>query len=387
MEQTADELEQTRAASTFHAHGEMLMQSQRTELVHDLAGALGNQFNNIMMAITSYAELELKKATPSQQRSLEQILANTARATRLIQTFLAFTRKNAPDPGTIAFNPLVDRICQLLQPLLGEEVNVSLTLDPSVGTVAVDPTQIEQLILILGAKARESFSRGGNFEVSTQLLYLEAGSGAEVKTSGQYAMLSLQFAPPADSIGESCLTLKQDISLAQTISEFRTMVSEQGGHIRVFRSPQETKFRVYLPSTSIAISSNDARESNATHSASTILIVDDDDAVRNSAAEFLKMEGFKVLQARTGPEALRIVQDSRSHPDLLITDIVMAGMHGDKVAEELRKVHPGLKTLFMSGDSHEAAKVIKDADAQLHLLQKPFRLNKLNDKIHELLGV
>ena len=106
-----------------------LLQTQKTELVSQLAGAMANQFNNIMMAITSYAELELKKAAPPERRNLEQILSHTARATSLIQKLLTFSRKHSPSPRKLMFNPLVEEISRLLQPLVGEEIEVSIKLD------------------------------------------------------------------------------------------------------------------------------------------------------------------------------------------------------------------------------------------------------------------
>ncbi|MGA2101691.1 MAG: response regulator [Candidatus Sulfotelmatobacter sp.] len=374
-----------------HADRATLLQSQKTELVGQLAGAMANQFNNIMMAITSYAELELKKATPDQKRNLEQVLSNTARATSLIQKLLAFTRKQSPTPCSLSLNAVVEDISRLLQPLVGEDIGVSVKLDPSVGSIVADPTEIEQLVLTLGMNARDALNLGGTLEVSTELLCLEPtpGTNEESEPSGQHAMLCVRYAPPSGTAkAESAIAGNQDLRMTQAIAAVRTIARERRGHLRVSTRPgQGTTFRVYFPASTaeLAEPAKEVSIVNAASSTKTVLIVEDDDAVRNPAAEFLKMEGFKVLQARTGPEALRIVQESRSRLDLLITDIVMAGMHGTKVAEELHKTHPALKVLFMSGDVHVAAKATKGSRVD-NLLQKPFRLNKLNDKIRELLG-
>lgn len=364
-----------------------VLQDQKTEIVGQMAGAMANQFNNIMMAITSYAELELKKAAPSQQRNLEQILTNTARATTLIQKLLSFSRKHSPAPRKFALNPVVEEISGVLPPLMGEHLEVSVKIDPTVDNIVADPMEIEQLVLSLGLNARDSMNHGGILQIFTELVNLEGNSeNGDVGAAGPHAMLCLRYTPSSKPGDEP--VGNQDLRITRAIAAVRTIVKERKGQFRISSRPgQSTTFRVYFPSVSTeAIALKDiASTISAAPSTKTILIVEDDDAVRNPAAEFLKMEGFKVLQARTGPEALRIVQDSRSKLDLLITDIVMAGMHGNQVAEELQKTQPGLKVLFMSGDTQAAAKATKTTKPE-NMLQKPFRLNKLNDKIQELLG-
>ena len=383
---TEDKSIQVEEAVSGRADFGAVLHDQKTEIVGQMAGAMANQFNNIMMAITSYAELELKKAAPSQQRNLEQILSNTARATTLIQKLLSFSRKHAPAPRKFALNPVLEEIGGVLQPLMGEHLEVSVKLDPAVDNILADPMEIEQLVLSLGLNARDSMSHGGILQIFTELVKLDSASnGGDPGVAGEYAMLCLRYTP--SSIPGNEPIGNQDLRTTRAIAAVRTIVKERNGQFRISSRPgQSTTFRVYFPSiTSQAISKEIASTVSAPPSTKTILIVEDDDSVRNPAAEFLKMEGFKVLQARTGLEALRIVQDSRSKLDLLITDIVMAGMHGNEVAEQLQKTQPGLKVLFMSGDTQAAAKTTKTARPE-NMLQKPFRLNKLNDKIQEILG-
>jgi len=368
-----------------------LLQAQKTELVAQLAGAMANQFNNIMMAITGYAELELKNASPQQRRSLEQILSNAARATSLIQKLLAFSRKQTLAPRNVSFNATVEEISQLLQPLVGEEITVSIHLDTAVGTVVADPTEIEQIVMSLALNAREAMTRG-SLEVRTELQNLEPESFGkdELPQAGQFVMLSVQY-ESAGGIEPTQPLGNQDLRIAQAITAVRGLVRERRGLFRVSSRPgQSTTFRIYfpaLPAEAAALQSQTVSLETPA-STKTVLIVEDDDAVRNPAAEFLKMEGFKVLQARSGQEALRIVKESRSRVDLLVTDIVMAGMHGNELAEELSKSHPALRVLYMSGDAEKAAKAGKSGgNGRRHtVLQKPFRLNKLNEKIHEVLG-
>jgi CheY-like chemotaxis protein len=387
-----DSLTHREPMSTATADHGSLLQTHKTELVAQLSAAMANHFNNIMMAITGYAELELKSATPQQKRSLEQILSNTARATSLIQKLLAFSRKQALAPRKLMFNATVEEISQLLQPLVGEEIAVSVHIDHAVGTVVADPTEIEQIILSLALNAREGIRRG-SLEVRTELQNLqpELFGKDELPEAGQFVMLSVQYEPAAETQAEPGQPLgSQDLRISQAIAMVRSLVRERRGLFRVSSRPgQSTTFRIYFPALPAMLPSTQPANVFIEPEASTktILIVEDDESVRNPATEFLKMEGFKVLQARSGQEALRIVQESRSHVDLLVTDIVMAGMHGNELAEELYKSHPALRVLYMSGDADKAAKAAKSGTARAHaILQKPFRLNKLNDKIREVLG-
>jgi len=369
-----------------------LLQDQKTELVGQMAGVMANQFNNIMMAITSYAEVELKRASPAQQRGLEQILHGSARAASLIQRLLAFTQKHAPSPCKLALNPAVQDICSLLQALVGDRISVVVNLGAQVGSIVADSFEIEQVVLSLGLNAQETIAPGGSLHISTALL--DHGPGLVdrdfVKPGEPYAMLCLRFTPEDSTPRrDSFRAGDHDVSMRRALVAARRIIEERRGQFRASTRPSEgTTFRIYFPV--VADAAADAEKTstaNAVPSTKTILIVEDDDSVRNPTAEFLKMEGFKVLQARNGAEALRVVQESRSKLDLLVTDIMMAGMDGNKVAEELSKTHPGLRVLFMSGDTKQAARKKKNGVNPVQMmLQKPFRLNALSAMIRRLLG-
>jgi len=334
--------------------------AQKTELIGQLAEGMANQFNNVMMAVTSYADLELKKAGPAGSRSLEQIVSNTSRAASLVQKLLAFTRKSVSFVRPLDLNGVIADLEVLLQQLVGEEVEVVLSLDPAVQKVQADQLEIEQLLLSLSMNARNEMSRGGRLAVATRLVTKSEGDNPE-----SFALLSVAGSARG-SQSQAC-----DLHLTEERQVER-----------------DYNLRVYLPV--LENGPEEAQESSTTvtssPSAKTILVVEDDDAVRLPAADFLKMEGFKVLQARTGTEAMRIAQRNRSSLDLLITDLVMPEMSGREVAEKLLETHPHLKVLYMSGDANEAAASHLTGEPQNAVLQKPFRLNKLNDKIRDLLG-
>jgi two-component system, cell cycle sensor histidine kinase and response regulator CckA len=370
-----------------------LLESQKTELVGQLAGAMANQFNNIMMALTSCVELEIKAAGPAQKRNLEKILTHAADATFLIQKLLAFSRKQALTPRSCELNSAVRDVSRLLGPLVGEDITVSVTLDEAIGTVLLNSVELEQIVLSLGVNARDAMSQGGSLEVKTELVSEspDPQGSNELSGEGPFAVLSVCYKPAANgNTRDSASVADQELRFTQAIAAVRGIVRERRGLLRASTRPGHgTTFRVYFPASHATRRPEESGSPSiiAPASTKTVLIVDDDDAVRNPAAEFLKMEGFKVLQACTGPEALRIVEESRSRVDILVTDIVMAGMHGNAVADELKRAHHNLRVLYMSGDADKAGKISQEPDGRHHaVLQKPFRLNRLIETIHQLLG-
>ena len=367
-----------------------LLLAQKTELIGELAGAMANQFNNIMMAITSYAELELKKAPSKERRSLEQVLSNAARATFLIQKLLAFSRKQVRSPQALELNSVITEISDLVRQMVGERIEVVLSLDPNVQRIQTDRVELEQLVLSLALNARDAMTTGGKLTVSTELVKLNKefiGTNENV-LPGKYTMLSVCDTATGHAADRATSTGNKDLRFSLALATVRRIVEEAHGLVRISSDPAKgTSFRIYFPALGKEIPESLERVSpEHAPAARTILVVEDDDAVRVPAAEFLMMEGFKVLQARTGAEAIRVAQQNRSPLDLLITDIVMPGMRGREVAEQLLETHPGLKVLYMSGDAHEAVGSREVKGPQNSILQKPFRLNKLKDKIHEVLG-
>lgn len=386
----ADVLTTKPASSPESSDLRTVLLAQKTGLIGELAGAMANQFNNIMMAITSYAELELKKAPPKERRSLEQVLSNAARATFLIQKLLAFSRKQVPSRQPLELNSVITDISELVRQMVGERIEVVLNLDPHVQRIQTDHVQLEQLVLSLALNARDSMTTGGKLTVSTELANLNKefiGTNENV-LPGTYTMLSVCDTATGDVAGETTSSGNQDLRINLALATVRRIVEEAHGLVRISSDPTKgTSFNIYFPA--LAKETPESLESISPKNAPaarTILVVEDDDAVRVPAAEFLMMEGFKVLQARTGAEAIRVAQQNRSPLDLLITDIVMPGMSGCEVAEQLLESHPDLKVLYMSGDAHEGAASRGAKGSQNPILQKPFRLNKLKDKIHEVLG-
>jgi CheY-like chemotaxis protein len=382
----------SKPAPAVSADARAVLAAQRTELVGEFAEAMANQFNNLMMAISCFAELELKKTPPNGRRSLEQVLSNTARATFLIQKLLAFSRKRASSPRPLELNGAIREIGDLLRQIVGEPIEVLISLEPNHQRIETDCVELEQLLFSLALNARDAMkTTGGKFIVSTESAELNAEFiGANPNASpGKFAVLCVsQTAPvPAEKFS---ISANPGPRMNLILSAAAGIVKEAHGLIRVSSDPVKgASFKLCFPALSEEVPDRVEVVSpkNATPARTrTILVVEDDDAVRVPAVEFLMMEGFKVLQARTGAEALRVAQQNRSPLDLLITDIVMPGLSGREVAEQLLGEHPDLKVLYMSGDAGESSGSRGSKEALSPILQKPFRLKALKEKIREVVG-
>ncbi len=368
-----------------------LLLAQKTELIGELTRAMANQFNNTMMAVTSYAELEMKRLPPAERRSLEQVLKNAARATALVQKLLGISRNQAGSPQALNLNSVLTEIRTLIEQLTGERISVVYSLDSAISAVYADPTEIEQLVLSLAVNSRNAMTKGGTLTVTTKPVRLTADSVGESERPGDYVMLSVDDTDAGGATTASdqvAAGADQDSRVSLSLAAVRAVVNRADGITRFSTEPGTgSSFKIYFPAArQDATAEKERATPRKVAVARTILIVEDDDAVRVPTSELLKMEGFKVLQARTGEEAIHIVQQKHPALDVLITDIVMPKMNGHEVAVRLLELHPGLKVLYMSGDAQEGTSGHDDGQFRGATLRKPFRLEVLKDKIHELLG-
>jgi two-component system, cell cycle sensor histidine kinase and response regulator CckA len=360
--------------------------NQKTELVGELAQAIANQFNNIMMAITGYAELELMRANRPERHSLEQMLSHATQATSLIQKLLDFSRPHTSVPQPLVLDDAIAEISELLKALLGEHAELSLKLNASSEVIRADRIDVEQTVVSLLLIARNAMGGSGKLCLSTGTIELNKkfiGTHDKARP-GEYVVLSLEsdIAP-----GKSRSGLDQSLQVNLSLAAVHPIIDDCHGLVRFSSEPYAgTAFRLYLPVATKKTDEEPGRTQPRNPAvARTLLIVEDDDAVRIPAAEFLMMEGFKVLQAKTGNEALHVVQQGRSTLDILITDILMPKMSGHEVAVALLEHHPELKILYISGDPGRC--LPNSTNGTPHAtLRKPFRLNTLRDTIHDLLG-
>jgi two-component system cell cycle sensor histidine kinase/response regulator CckA len=366
-----------------------LLLAQKTELLSEITRATANQFNNTMMAITSYADLEMRNASPSQRRRLEQVLSNVGRATVLVQKLLAFSSKQVNSPKPLNVSQVVAGIGNLLEQLTSERVSLVYQLEKSLPMVMAEMSEIEQVSLNLAIIARNAMQAGGEITISTKVVNVtrDATIESDAEAPGEHVALSIDDTGCGAVAVEPTDYSGMDVRVSLALAAVRGVVKNAGGFVRVKSEPGKgNSFTIYFPALPpMAAEDSDRVRSRNVPASRTLLVVEDDDAVRIPTSEFLKMEGFKVLQARTGDEAIHAAQQNRSPLDVLITDIVMPKMTGRQVAARLLELHPNLKILYMSGDT-EAQPLQLTESTPSAVLRKPFRLETLKERIVELLG-
>jgi two-component system, cell cycle sensor histidine kinase and response regulator CckA len=365
-----------------------LLLRHKSELIAELAQAMANQFNNIMMAVTGYAELELKRASNKEKRSLEQVLDHATHATFLIQKLLDFSAARISSPQVLELDATLAEASEIVRELLGEQADLTLSLNAKSETIRADRVEIEQTLFTLAVVARDVMNGNGKLTISTSVIDLKhAFVGTESAEPGKYVILGVESQVAADGPVGNTTTHDHNHAGELSLAAVREVVKNCHGLAGFSIEPGICSLKLYFPVASGEAAGQEGSTLPRTPAvARTILIVEDDDAVRVPAAEFLMMEGFKVLQARTGGEALNVVQQGRSSLDLLVTDILMPKMNGHEVAAALLDQHPNLKVLYISGDPARSPLAGSREISGNETLRKPFRLNALRDKIHDLLG-
>jgi two-component system, cell cycle sensor histidine kinase and response regulator CckA len=383
------QLSPSRAAGDSNFDLRTLLLAQKTEVIGELTAAIANQFNNIMMEITGYAELEMKKLPADKRRSLEQVLSSAARATGLVQRLLGISRNLQPVNQSLDIKALVAGIGPLIEQIAGDKVSVVYDLDADISKICCDPSHLEQVVLSLVINARNAMPAGGKVTITVKRVELDQNSVSENEKPGLYVALAVEdtgagsFSTHDRSAGAK--SMDQDTRVNLSIAAVKAVMRDAEGIFRFASEPARgSSFTIYFPPAQTDESAHKRTTPRTVPVARTVLIVEDDDAVRIPTAELLMMEGFKVLQARAGEEAIHVVQQNRSALDVLITDVVMPKMSGHEVAEKLLEMNPGLKVLFMSGE--DVGNVQENSKGACAAVRKPFRLEVLKDKIHDLLN-
>jgi len=377
---------------------EQLRQSQKMEAVGQLAGGVAHDFNNLLTAILGYCNLmidEIPNEDPLRQ-DLEEIKSAGERAAALTRQLLAFSRRQMLQPQVVDLNALVRQLEKLLRRLISEDVELVTALAPSLPAVKVDPASIEQVLVNLAVNARDAMPGGGRLTIETSAVELDSsyvGTHPSV-VPGRYVMLAVsdtgEGMDPATRarIFEPFFTTKeQGKGSGLGLATVYGIVQQSGGSIWVYSEPgRGTSFKVYLPATEAAVSTrvSDRGGDSAKKGWETVLLVEDEDAVRALAREVLRRHGYVVLEARHGLDALRLAE---RHPDtihLMVTDIVMPHMSGRDLADRLAEVRPKMKVLFMSGYTDHAA-MHRHLTPGAAFLQKPFTPETFARKVRSML--
>jgi PAS domain S-box-containing protein len=375
---------------------EQLRQSQKMEAVGRLAAGVAHDFNNELGVILGYTELLIRQAGDAQRGKLEQILKATKRATGLTRQLLAFSRKQVVDPKALDLNALLSDLEKMLGRLIGEDIDLAILPGVDLGQVKADPGQLEQVVMNLCLNAKDAMAGGGLLRIETENVELDASHASrhEPIVPGRYVMLALSdtgvgIAKDALSkIFDPFFTTKEPgkgtgLGLAMVYG----VVKQAGGYVWAYSEPgQGTTFKIYLPRIDEAVAAPAARETPLPGKGwETILLVEDEAALRTIAREILEEHGYRVVEAAGGSEAIEMVH---RHPDpihLLLTDVVMPGMNGRTLFESLVVARPELRVLYMSGYTDDVIAHRGVLQTRTAVLAKPFTALALLRRVREAL--
>jgi two-component system cell cycle sensor histidine kinase/response regulator CckA len=380
---------------------QQLRQSQKIEAMGRLAGGIAHDFNNLLTCINGYTELLMcQMPAPDPQRHfVEEIHAAGERAAQLTRQLLAFSRRQVLQPEILDLNCIVREMERMLQRLIGEDIHLSIDLNPQLGPVKADPGQMEQVLMNLVVNARDAMPNGGHLSIQTENVvlgedFIREHEGA---SPGQYVLLTVSdngcgiSADARSHIFEPFFTTK-DIGKGTGLglSTVYGIVKQSEGYISVeSQAGLGSTFAVYLPRVQGAPcpANRASRVAVAPHLGSeTILLVEDEESVLELARRLLLLHGYRVLAARDGPAALQICREHDVPIHLLVTDVVMPVMGGWDLARQVVAMRPGIKVLFMSGYSEEAILHRGFLEPDTAFLLKPFSTSSLTDRVREMLG-
>ncbi len=382
---------------------EQLRQAQKMEAVGQLTGGIAHDFNNLLTGIIGALAMLQRRVEAGQVEALGRYtgvaMTSAQRAAALTQRLLAFARRQPLDPRPVDANRLVAGMEELLRRTLGPPIALEMRLVPGLWATLCDPNQLESAILNLAINARDAMPEGGQLTIGTENLRLgEAAArmlGGELQP-GKYVTISVGDTgtgmPPEvlERAFEPFFTTKpigQGTGLG--LSMLYGFVKQSGGHVRVESAAgQGTTFRLYLPRHSGAPDQAEAEERGGRPPRSdrgeTVLVVEDEPAVRLLILETLKDLGYAALEAPDGAAGLEIIR-SAARIDLLVTDVGLPGLNGRQLVDAARAVRPGLKVLFVTGYAHNALAGQAPLDPGMELLTKPFSLNELGNRIRALI--
>lgn len=366
---------------------EQVIQGQRLEAVGQFAGGVAHDFNNLLMSIQGYTDMvrsRLPLGDPN-RADLDQVLMSAERASALTRKLLAFTRQQVLTPVDVDPAQVITDLLPILRPLLGEEIDVVLRVEPSHSRVRVDPAQLEQVVVNLAINARDAMPMGGTLTIAihdmepvdperpdpdlsapnlVRISVADTGTGMDEATKGRIFDPFFTTKEPGRGTG---------LGLSTAFG----IVAQSGGQISVeSKVGQGSTFHVDLPRVGpLGLPPLSAAAADA--SPSVILLVDDEPAVREVVRRHLERFGYKVLAASGGEEALRMSEDSPDAIGVIVTDIIMPGTHGPELAAQIRAKRPNIGVVFMSGYAEEAVSERGEIAIQGEFLAKPFTVEAL----------
>jgi PAS domain S-box-containing protein len=389
------------AEIALQASETQLRQAQKMEAIGRLAGGIAHDFNNILTAITGYSELMQKRMGETHElyRETSEIGKAARRAADLTRQLLAFSRQQVLQPRVLDLNEVIADMNQMVRRLIGEDIELVIRHAEDLGAVKADPGQIQQVILNLAVNARDAMPSGGRLTIHTYDVVIERetrdGTHAGVEP-GEYVTLAISDTgigmeeSVRSKLFEPFFTTKeQGKGTGLGLATVYGIVRQSGGEITVETTMGEgSTFRVYLPRVEGVVPVTHVAENEPdrpTFGTETILLVEDDETVRDLAVEILTINGYEVIEANNGVQALEVYTNMHDEIDMLVTDVVMPQMGGKELAERLAEVAPELKVLFLSGYTSTAIAEQQILDADSNFLQKPFTPAAFAAKVRTLL--
>jgi PAS domain S-box-containing protein len=378
---------------------ERLRQSQKMEAVGRLAGGVAHDFNNLLTVIMGYSQI-LTDGLPAASRLMDattQIRSAADRAAGITRQLLAFSRKQVLSPRAIDLNDIMLNLDTMLRRLIGEDVEVLTVPGRDLGTVKADPGQIEQVIMNLALNARDAMPDGGKLTLETENMELDDAYALEHSPlqPGSYVMLAVSdtgtgmSADTQAHIFEPFFTTKEvGKGTGLGLSMVYGIVKQSGGYIWVYSEPgRGTTFKIYLPRVDQLAEAVGAekRPASVQRGTETILLVEDDAQLRQLASSVLAHCGYKMLTAAGTEEGLALCRENHHDIRLLVTDVIMPGMNGRQLAEQVKKISPSTRVLYVSGYTSNAIVHYGVLDPGLWFLPKPFSLSALVAKVREVL--
>ncbi len=379
-----------------------LQQGHKMDAIGRLAGGVAHDFNNLLMVISSYAELMLDSLSSKHplRRNVQEIMGASRRAADLTRQLLVFSRKQVQTLQFLDLNSVIHEISRMLLRLIGEDIEYTFVPGENLGVVKADSVQIEQVLMNLAGNARDAMADGGKLTIETAAVRLDENYVQKhaVVPAGDYILLTVTDSGagilPQDlpHIFEPFYTTKKETEgTGLGLATVYGIVKQSGGFVWVYSEVgMGTTFKIYLPVAPAA--SRDLpdvvpAETTISRGCETILLVEDEPAVRQSEREFLSLNGYIVLEASDGDDALHLAAEFKAPIHLMISDVVMPRMGGAKLAGQLRALRPDVKVLFVSGYAEAIVLRQEGIDLSTSFLQKPFSLKTLARKIREVIDV
>ena len=384
-------------------------QAQKMHAVGQLAAGIAHDFNNLLTAMGGFCDLLLsrRESDAADKEDIMQIKENANRASKLVKNLLAFSRRQTLQPKIFSINDALQSLSTTLLGIIGENIEIDLRFEPGVDLIRTDPGQFDQVIINLAVNARDSMPGGGKIVIITELVTVDTAvqRGHDVMPAGEY--IRINISDTGCGIAQENMTRifepffsTKDVGegTGLGLSTVYGIIRQSDGYIFVDSAVGEgTTFSIYLPAFSAAevsaiggeissVEDVEVFDASDLRGEATVLLVEDEDAVRVFGSRALKNSGYRVLEAEDGETALDVINEYNEPIDLIITDVMMPGMDGHTLVKLVQEELPGIKVILMSGYAEDTIPGEISKDNSINFLSKPFSLSKLAAKVKEVMA-